>query len=297
VCLKGGTDIIFMASHFIHGEQNAQKRVKQYHYSKYLIGEKIARNEVVIWAGDFNSRMEDISAPDMMNLLNSTYEPDMLDHLIEVHDQLRISMRKRETFVDFNEPQICFKPSYKLCVGSDSYDLQRTPSWCDRIIYKGPAENFRVLRYSSYQRINLSDHFPISAHFILDKVEFNVSLSTSQDSNLWTMGECVFDEIPTWAEYVPLFCHIYIEPNFLKTNGSNFDWIGIFSIQNKNFLNPERWTYIISCSFDDNQQKLVAEFDPLQPGKYQAGYFSRRCNCLQAMSNVFTVREILDRPY
>ncbi|KAG6010381.1 hypothetical protein E4U21_006945 [Claviceps maximensis] len=63
-----------------------------------------------------------------------------LDSLLP-HDQLRRAMMQRKIFHDgWREGPITFLPTYKYDVGTvalfDSSEKQRSPSWCDRILYR-----------------------------------------------------------------------------------------------------------------------------------------------------------------
>ncbi|KAG6012522.1 hypothetical protein E4U54_007492 [Claviceps lovelessii] len=63
-----------------------------------------------------------------------------LDSLLP-HDQLRRAMAQRKIFHDgWREGPITFLPTYKYDVGTialfDSSEKQRSPSWCDRILYR-----------------------------------------------------------------------------------------------------------------------------------------------------------------
>lgn len=67
------------------------------------------------------------------------------------HDQLRAQQRKRKAFHDgWREGDINFLPTYKYDVGSvamfDSGEKKRSPSWCDRILYR------TRLDYEAYHR-------------------------------------------------------------------------------------------------------------------------------------------------
>jgi hypothetical protein len=44
-------------------------------------------------------------------------------------------------FAEFEEGKINFPPTYKFKVGGQEYDAEkvRTPSWCDRILWRGEA--------------------------------------------------------------------------------------------------------------------------------------------------------------
>lgn len=61
------------------------------------------------------------------------------------HDQLRAAQRLKKAFHDgWREGQINFLPTYKYDVGSvgmfDSGEKKRSPSWCDRILYRSRSD-------------------------------------------------------------------------------------------------------------------------------------------------------------
>jgi hypothetical protein len=53
---------------------------------------------------------------------------------------------------------------------------------------------------------------------------------------------------------------------------------------------PLLWVYLLTCPYDE-QQKLVAEFQPMEAGIYRIGYFCSKKKCLQALSNPFSIRK------
>lgn len=71
-----------------------------------------------------------------------------IDRLLQ-YDQLTQEINEGVVFQGFKEPTLQFRPTYKYDYGTDNYDTSekaRTPSWTDRIIYKG--ENLHPLAYS-----------------------------------------------------------------------------------------------------------------------------------------------------
>ncbi|KAG5438606.1 hypothetical protein PCANB_002712 [Pneumocystis canis] len=81
------------------------------------------------------------------------------------NDQLNLQMISGSVFPYYSESQIIFPPTYKFDNGTNNYNTsekQRTPSWTDRILYKG--SNLRQLSYNS-SPLTFSDHRPVYAHF------------------------------------------------------------------------------------------------------------------------------------
>ena len=74
----------------------------------------------------------------------------------------------KEKFCDYNlkEGTINFPPTYKYIKESLLYDNKRTPSWTDRILYKGD-KNVKCIFYDSVD-LYISDHKPIIGLFEID---------------------------------------------------------------------------------------------------------------------------------
>lgn len=67
------------------------------------------------------------------------------------HDQLRAQQKKRKAFHEgWKEGNITFLPTYKYDIGRigkfDSGEKQRSPSWCDRILYRTKQDYLEYLR-------------------------------------------------------------------------------------------------------------------------------------------------------
>ncbi|MCP9259284.1 Inositol polyphosphate 5-phosphatase [Dirofilaria immitis] len=131
------SSLVFITSHLLPDANNYEKRCLQYKNGKVCAFDDIARsgnaNNNVIWLGDFNWRVDQLTSQEMIVKLAELNSNDHMDKL----------------------------------VGSSYYDQERVPSWCDRILYKG--KSLRCERYESNRMITLSDHFPVYAHFILSE--------------------------------------------------------------------------------------------------------------------------------
>lgn len=83
-----------------------------------------------------------------------------------LYDQLYLEMKKQRVFRGYTEGNINFPPTYKYDAGTDNWDSSekaRTPSWCDRIMWKG--ERIKQVAYNSVTELRLSDHKPVFADF------------------------------------------------------------------------------------------------------------------------------------
>lgn len=163
-------------------------------------------------------------------------------------------------------------------VGSPCYDQERVPSWCDRVLFKGDA--LQCERYDSNRMINLSDHFPVYAHF---------TFKTAPRKDVsWAVN---FEKIPRWHNTVPFMCSFRYHDNFWNLSGSYRDWIGIYKANVTNCLLPLTWLYVFACYNTKIASKSlnVAQFPCLSVGRYRVGYFSAYNNCLQGLSEVFIV--------
>jgi len=94
------------------------------------------------------------------------------------HDQLlrEIKFNRGCRLRRFSEGLLTFDPTYKYDTHSDEYDSsskRRAPAWCDRILWRSRVANrVRQLHYKRYE-VNVSDHRPISAAFIITVKSFD----------------------------------------------------------------------------------------------------------------------------
>ncbi|GLT79253.1 hypothetical protein SLA2020_507470 [Shorea laevis] len=126
--------------------------------------ESILEHDKTIWLGDLNYRLV-ASSHDINESLTKNEWQALLEK-----DQLRIEQKAGRVFKGWEEGRICFAPTYKYGINSDHYvvqtskskEKQRTPAWCDRILWKG--EGMKQLWYARGES-RFSDHRPVCSLF------------------------------------------------------------------------------------------------------------------------------------
>ncbi|GES89205.1 type II inositol 1,4,5-trisphosphate 5-phosphatase isoform X3 [Rhizophagus clarus] len=121
-------------------------------------------NDHLIWMGDLNYRIDNISESGIKSMLDDNKIEALLSH-----DQLNRQRRIKQAFDGFEEGQITFPPTYKYDFGTniwDSSEKKRSPAWTDRILWRSQKNEWcKQLSYKSHMEILLSDHKPVSAIF------------------------------------------------------------------------------------------------------------------------------------
>lgn len=162
----GDTSFCFVNAHFSAGSSNIEERRSDYESIVKSIGftrsKTIPHHDSIFWLGDLNYR---ITLPnEEVRKELSAKEEGYIDRLLR-HDQLTQEINSGVVFQEFREPTLKFRPTYKYDNGTDVYDSSekaRTPSWTDRIVYKG--ENLHPLAYADAPLMT-SDHRPVYAAY------------------------------------------------------------------------------------------------------------------------------------
>lgn len=132
------------------------------------------RNDLVLWFGDLNYRIELPlgTAEAQFSEILDCVEEKAWDALIQ-YDQLKQQQRLGRSFVDYDEAPIAFAPTFKLSKkpknSREIYSNKRLPAYCDRILWKKqPYVNLTCEQYVSHPEVPLtSDHLPVTAVFKL----------------------------------------------------------------------------------------------------------------------------------
>ena len=156
------TSFCFVDMHLSAGILNTEDRRIDYETIARNItftrSKNISHHDSIFWLGDTNYRI-DLTNEEVRRAL-SVKEKGYIAKLLK-YDQLSKEMASNAVFSGFKEPIVKFRPTYKYDVGTDRYDTSektRTPSWTDRILFKG--SNIFPLAYSDAP-LKLSDHRPV----------------------------------------------------------------------------------------------------------------------------------------
>ncbi|CAI4049962.1 phosphatidylinositol-3-/phosphoinositide 5-phosphatase INP52 SKDI_14G2170 [Saccharomyces kudriavzevii IFO 1802] len=162
----GATSFCFVNTHLSAGASNIDERRHDYNniYRNITFprSKTIPHHDALFWLGDLNYRITLMN--DEVRRELKAQKDDYIGRLLQ-YDQLTQEINEGVVFQGFKEPTVQFRPTYKYDYGTDNYDTSdkaRTPSWTDRIIYKG--ENLHPLAYSDAP-LKISDHKPVYAAY------------------------------------------------------------------------------------------------------------------------------------
>ncbi|KAL8114653.1 type I inositol polyphosphate 5-phosphatase 4-like isoform X2 [Apium graveolens] len=176
-----GTNICFIAAHLASGEKKGDEGKRNYQVSEIFRRTAFSRvprdgdrnhpltilgHDRIFWFGDLNYRLylKDELARKLIEEKNWT--------ALQEFDQLKKELEEGGVFEGWKEGNIEFAPTYKYSTSncnrysgglpSRAGEKQRTPAWCDRILWYGKG-----VKQLSYIRSEskFSDHRPVSALF------------------------------------------------------------------------------------------------------------------------------------
>ena len=116
-------------------------------------------HDIVFWFGDLNYRIsKNLSDDQVRDMIRSNRIAELRQY-----DQLNIERFGQNVFRDYQEHVINFKPTYRFHLNTLTYDNERTPAWCDRVLWRiRDANRFSVqVREYDLVRFPLSDHMPV----------------------------------------------------------------------------------------------------------------------------------------
>ncbi|XP_006815736.1 phosphatidylinositol 4,5-bisphosphate 5-phosphatase A-like [Saccoglossus kowalevskii] len=243
----------------------------------------ILNHDYVIWLGDLNYRISDISIEDVKDVLNRNEL-----HILKFKDQLFLSQEACDAFHDFSEGDLNFPPTYKLNPGTNEYNVsgkQRKPAWCDRILWKVNKDrirhvdlNMELVTYNSIQKVQWSDHLPVYADFIL-------GLKSTDTKPL-----IKFHSVKDWKQYQENECIYMVD---IDTSTSAWDWIALYKV---GFRHPKDYiTYVWAIKDGENMEHgCHVVFEPVYlptdlTSRYMLGYYSSLSDNLLGLSKPFQI--------
>ncbi|XP_072163312.1 phosphatidylinositol 4,5-bisphosphate 5-phosphatase A-like [Diadema setosum] len=283
--------VCLIAVHLSPHQDGWEKRDKEFHTIvttqefPQCNATTILDHDYVLWFGDLNYRIEDLSTEAIKFLA----APKKL-HVLQEKDQLLNSMRHKRAFGGFQEGALAFMPTYKYDLKSNEYDTspkQRAPAWTDRILWKvnrraSIDQNYlsiKQLSYHCHSDILWSDHRPVSAEFLAkvttDDVQPLVSFVPIESWSKGEDAECIYSVLP-------------------DTKTSSWDWIGLYKVgfhtAQKHYV-----TYVYAVPNGESNSgmckiKFGSGYLPEDTcTKYVLCYISRTMNCVLGVSNVFRI--------
>ncbi|XP_065604262.1 phosphatidylinositol 3,4,5-trisphosphate 5-phosphatase 1 isoform X2 [Cyrtonyx montezumae] len=202
-----GTSFGFVNSHLTSGSEKKHRRNQNYtSILRFLtLGDKklspfniTHRFTHLFWLGDLNYRVEQppAEAENIIQKIRQQQYPELL-----AFDQLLIERKDHKVFLQFEEEEITFAPTYRFERGTRekyAYTKQKAtgmkynlPSWCDRVLWKSyPMVHVVCQSYGCTTDITTSDHSPVFATFEVGVTSQFVSKNDSKYMN--TQGEIEF---------------------------------------------------------------------------------------------------------
>ncbi|NWH61096.1 SHIP1 phosphatase, partial [Geococcyx californianus] len=202
-----GTSFGFVNSHLTSGSEKKHRRNQNYmNILRFLtLGDKkltpfniTHRFTHLFWLGDLNYRVEQppTEAENIIQKIRQQQYPELL-----AFDQLLTERKDQKVFLQFEEEEITFAPTYRFERGTRekyAYTKQKAtgmkynlPSWCDRVLWKSyPMVHVVCQSYGCTADIMTSDHSPVFATFEVGVTSQFVSKNDSKYTD--SQGEIEF---------------------------------------------------------------------------------------------------------
>ncbi|KAJ8324712.1 Inositol-1,4,5-trisphosphate 5-phosphatase 1 [Batrachochytrium dendrobatidis] len=164
------TSMVFITAHLAAGTLAVEERNRDYWtITNGLVfrGKRLHDHDMVFWLGDFNYRI-DLPNEQVRKCIQNK---ELL--FLSTHDQLSKQIQMGLAFTKYIEGPLSFEPTYKYDTWSTNYDTSekaRTPSWTDRILFKG--NNIQLKEYTRGE-LQMSDHRPVHAILLVQVNEID----------------------------------------------------------------------------------------------------------------------------
>lgn len=125
--------------------------IRRIQFVEGIKSRSIEEHDQIYWFGDLNYRISELPEESVKTF--PIYER------MKYHEQLYNEREKKRVFVNYNEGEIKFKPTYKYDPGTDDWDSSeknRAPAWCDRIFWKSSRLKVEQCDYDSVMEIRLT---------------------------------------------------------------------------------------------------------------------------------------------
>jgi len=196
------TSVCFLNSHLAAHQGMIKQRNENYGEICNGISNKLGKGLLssfhhVIWMGDLNYRLqmnesdEKEPTPELFEKITGMIKDENYEELYQ-YDQLCKEISDGNTFVGFTQAGTPnFAPTFKVErqeIGQ--YIPKRTPSWCDRMLWRSiTGFNLKQTSFSSTPELSSSDHKPVSGEFTMETFKL-----PSHDPSA-VRGKLVFESI------------------------------------------------------------------------------------------------------
>jgi len=147
-------------------------------------GDALCQTDHLFWMGDLNYRLDlSMANEEEKKKIEKMSKEDIAEHqkktvmpLIDAEkwdelwpfDELHHMIDQGKVMHGFKEGKYCFAPTFKVEVFFTGYNPERTPSWCDRVLWRSmPAVKDNVTQHSLLPCVDAitSDHKPVCSTF------------------------------------------------------------------------------------------------------------------------------------
>mgnify|MGYP006418948785 CR=1 FL=1 len=191
-----GLKLCFLSAHLAAGDKAVDKRNDDFRQilqkgsmtlpTQGMMEWRIMDHDLIFWIGDLNYR---IRMPNY-SVRNRVKDGDF--SALQQFDQLSGEMKSHKVFQGFIEDVLRFAPTYKYDQWTDTYDTSekcRTPSWCDRILYKSNLPYaITQVAYDRIDDLKQSDHRPVFSIYEIPIVMMTQDIPNSPDANRIVMA-------------------------------------------------------------------------------------------------------------